>query len=264
MAATANITFARNLLIANLASPGLDYFGGAAGLTMNGNIDMEHSLTIYAGTTTATGVVINGVISGPGTSQGFTPGTNVTLNGNNTFTGGVNTQGDTYTLGSDTAFGNGGTIYLSESSVTSTFQGSGTAPRTIANPWVLPNTAAFAGTAPLTLSGSFNLNGARTLAVSNTALTTISGTVSNGALTKTGNGAFALNSTMGNTFTDGFTNTGAAGAIYANNTSGSAFGAGAVNIGAASTTNYSTLAGSFSTSGAVTVAAGSRPATALA
>ncbi len=253
LASTANTTFSRNLLVAGAASPGLDYFGGTAGLTMNGNIDMEHSLTIYAGTTTATGVVINGNISGPGTFQGFGTGANVTLNGNNTFTGGVNTQGDAYTLGSDTAFGTG-TIYTSASS---TFQGAGTATRTIANNWIFLATPTYAGTAPLTLSGTMNLNGARTITVSNTAGTTISGVVSNGSVTKGGAGAVFFNSATGNTFTGGFTNTGSAttaSAIYANNTSGSAFGTGAVNVGAASATVFSTLAGNFTTSGNTSIA----------
>ena len=246
LAATANTTFNRNLLVAGPGGPGLDYFGGLAGLTMNGNIDLEHNLIIYAGSG-ANGVVVNGTISGPGGLQGYS-GANVTLNGNNTFTGGVNALGDTFLLGTDSAFGTG-TVYASSAS---TFEGSGTPARTVANNFVTLNTPTFAGTAALNLTGSFNLDGARTIAVSNTASTTFSGVVSNGAVTTTGTGMVAFNSSTGNTFTGGFVNSGAAAnasAIYANNTSGSAFGTGAVSVGGASATVFSTLAGSFTISG---------------
>ena len=254
--ATGTTTFDRNLLVAGAAAPGLDYFGstsGAGTVTMNGNIELQHGLTIVGGNST-TPVIFNGTISGVGGLTGFGAGYFNTINGNNTFTGGVNAQGDTFTLGSDTAFGNGGTVYTSAAS---TFQGSGTAARTIANPWVYLATPTFTGTAPLTLSGTMNLNGARTLAISNTALTTISGVVSNGSLTKTLTGAVAFNSPTGNTFTGGFTNTGAAAnssAIYVNNTTGSGLGTGAVNIGAASAAVYSTLAGNFTIAGNTTIA----------
>ena len=251
LAATANTTFNRNLLVAGTGSPGLDYFGGTSGLTMNGNVDLEHNLIIYAGSTTATGVVVNGTISGPGGLQGFS-NANVTLNGNNTFSGGVNALGDTYTLGSDTAFGTG-TVYTSAAS---TFQGSGTQARTIANNFVTLATPTFAGTAALNLTGGFNLDGSRTIAVTNTAGTTFSGVLSNGAVTTTGTGTVAFNSPTGNTYTGGFVNTGAAAnasTIYANNSSGSAFGTGAVSIGAASATVFSTLAGTFATSGATSI-----------
>lgn len=269
-ASAAGLTFSRNLIIAGPNSPGLDYFGGTAGLIMNGNIDLEHGLTLYGGTSATAPVVYNGVLSGPGGLTGFGSGYYDTFNGNNTFTGGLNAQGDTFTLGSDTALGNGGTIFVSAAS---TFQGSGTAARTISNPWVFLAGPTFAGTAPLTVSGTINLNGSQTIAVSNTAGTTLTGVISNGAITKTGTGAVAFNSATGNTFTGGFVNTvtaANASAIYANNTSGSAFGTGTVSIGASSATVYSTLAGAFTTSGATSIAgrlspgngAGLTPATA--
>ncbi len=250
LAATANTTFNRNLLVAGTGSPGLDYFGGTSGLTMNGNIDLEHNLIIYAGSGT-NGVIVNGTISGPGGLQGYS-GANVTLNGSNTFTGGVNALGDTFVLGSDTAFGTG-TVYASTAS---TFEGAGTQARTIANNFVTLNTPTFAGTAALNLTGGFNLDGSRTIAVANTAGTTFSGVVGNGAITTTGTGMVAFNSATGNTFTGGFLNSGVSttsSAIYANNSSGSAFGTGAVSIGATSATVFSTLAGTFMTSGATSI-----------
>ncbi len=195
--------------------------------------------------------MVNGNISGPGTLIGA--GLTTTLNGNNTFTGGVITSANTYVAGSDTAFGTG-TITIANS--TTTIQGSGTAVRTIANNFVVAAPLTFGGTAPLNLTGTFNLDGAHTINVSNTTTTTITGNVTNGALTKGGVGEIALNSPTGNTFTGGFLNSGVAttsSAIYANNTSGSAFGPGTVSVGATSATVYSTLAGNFTTSGTVSL-----------
>ena len=253
---TATTTFARNLLIAGNASPGLDYFGtftSGTQMTDSGNIDVEHNLTVIGGSTLANALTLNGTISGPAGLVGFSTSEFITINGNNTFAGGINAQGDTFLAGSDTAFGTG-TIFTSASS---TFEGTGTAARNIANNFVTLATATFAGTAPLNLTGTFNLNGSRTLTISNTAGTTFAGVVSNGAITKGGAGTIFFNSSTGNTFTGGLTNTGSAttaSAIYANNTSGLAFGTGAVNIGAASATTFSTLAGNFTTSGATSIA----------
>lgn len=98
-----------------------------------------------------------------------------------------------------------------------------------------------------------SLNGTSTIAVTNTALTSFNGVVSNGALTKTGTGAVAFNSATGNTYTGGTVLGANVGAIYANNTSGSAFGAGAVSVGGTSQTVFSTLAGNFTTSGATNI-----------
>ncbi len=251
LAPTATTTFNRNLLVAPTGGGASAAFGTyltGVGLTMNGNIDLEGDLKLYG---SGNGLVVNGNISGPGTL--LSAGTTTTLNGNNTFTGGVITSANTYVAGSDTAFGTG-TITIANS--TSTIQGSGTAARTIANNFVVAAPLTFGGAAPLNLTGTFNLEGAHTINVSNTTTTTITGNVTNGALTKGGVGEIAFNSPTGNTFTGGFVNTGIAStssAIYANNTSGSAFGPGTVSIGAASATVFSTLAGTFTTNGATSV-----------
>ena len=251
--ATATSTFNRNLLVAGAASPGLDYFGstGTYAVTMNGNIDVEHGLTVVGGASATGSLALNGTISGPGGLVGFGSGYFVTINGNNTFSGGVNAQGDTFIAGSDTAFGTG-TIYTSAAS---TFQGTGTVARTLANNFVFLATPTFAGTAPLTLTGTMNLNGARTIAVSDTAGVTISGVVSNGSLTKTNaNGTLFLNSATGNTYTGGTVLGGNVNALVVNNTSGSGTGTGAVSIGATSATAFSALAGNFTISGNTSIA----------
>ena len=54
LSTTATTTFARNLLIAGAASPGLDYFGtftSGTQMTVTGNIDVEHGLTVIGGST---------------------------------------------------------------------------------------------------------------------------------------------------------------------------------------------------------------------
>ena len=251
LAPTATTTFNRNLLVTSSGGGASAAFGTyltGVGLTMNGNIDLEGDLQMYGSDAP---LVVNGNISGPGTLLGA--GLTTTLNGNNTFTGGVITAGNTYVAGSDTAFGTG-TITIANS--TSTIQGSGTAARNIANNFVVVAPLTFGGTAPLNLTGSFNLDGSHTINVSNTATTTITGNVTNGALTKGGVGEIAFNSPTGNTFTGGFLNSGistTSSAIYANNTSGSAFGSGTVSVGGTSATVYSTLAGNFTTSGTVSL-----------
>ena len=253
---TAATTLGNNINVigvgTNYVSPSTSGFTS----TFNGNIALSNTLTLEGFTNAAaSGLIFNGVISGTGAISdiGYSY---ATFNGANTYSGGTilgGTSASTYFAGTDTAFGTG-TIYINS---TSTIAGVGTTARTLANDLLLNSTGGFSGAAPLTLTGAVNLNGARTLTVSNTALTTFTGVVSNGALTKAGTGTVAFNSATGSTFTGGFVNTGAAAtvsAIYANNTSGSAFGTGAVSIGATSATVYSTLAGSFSTSGATTIA----------
>ena len=252
--ATAATTFNRNI---NVIGNGSNYISAAAtgfAPTFNGNISLNGNLFIYGYTNVAGNAMnFNGVISGTGTVNDVSSTYGV-FSGNNTYSGGTILRTSTYYAGSDAAFGTGTFNFLGAG----TLAGAGTTARTLANP-ILINAvnATFGGTAPLTLTGGVSLSGASTITVSNTALTTFSGVVSNGSITKGGTGAVAFNSTTGNTFTGGFVNTGAAAtssAIYANNTSGSAFGAGAVSIGAGSATVFSTLAGNFTTDGATSVA----------
>ena len=253
LAPTALTTFNRNISVVGFGTNFISAANSGYTITFNGGINLAGTLTSYGYSNTAANAMnFNGVISGTGsiTDNSSTYGV---FSGNNTYSGGTFLTTSTYYAGSDTAFGTGTFTFAGAG----TLAGVGTTARTLANSFFLNATATFGGTAPLTLTGGMNLNGTRTVTVSNTALTTFSGQVSNGAFTKGGTGALALNSTTGNTFTGGFVNTGVAATssvIYANNTSGSAFGTGAVSIGAASATVYSTLAGSFATSGATTIA----------
>jgi autotransporter-associated beta strand protein len=219
-------------------------------ITINGNIDLQRKLTIENGSTMP--FTINGVVSGIGSlSDAFT--SLVVLNGNNTYSGGTEITTGTYELGSDTGFGSG-TVYFTAAG--GTIRGSGTTPRTIANNVQINSTLntttpgsnpTFGGTAPLTFSGAFDLNGGtRGLNVTNTAPTTITGVVQNGGFQKFGTGQLSLNSVTGNTYTGGTIVN--AGILNVNNTSGSGTGTGTVSVAAAGT-----LSGNFSISGATVV-----------
>ena len=257
---TATTTFNNNISSigfgANYISPSTSGFTSV----FNGNISLTNNLYIEGFTNAAaSSLTFNGIISGTGSLNdvGFS---NAILNGNNTYSGGTVFSGSSassYFAGSDTAFGTGTITFNNSSTAGTSIAGVGTTARTIANPLLLNATSSgFAGTAPLTFTGAVNLNGSRTFNVTNTALTTFTGPISSGAITKGGTGAVAFNSSTGNAFTGGFLNTGVAAtssAIYINNTSGSGFGTGALSIGGASATVYSTLAGSFSTSGAASI-----------
>jgi fibronectin-binding autotransporter adhesin len=220
--------------------------------TFNGAIELVGNLVVEGRTNVAANaMVFNGTISGPGAIQdlGFTHGV---FNGDNTYAGGTLLLTSSYYAGSDTAFGTGPISFTN----TATLAGAGTEARTLANPLLLSAPGTFGGTAPLTLTGDVSLNGTRAITVSNTALTTFTGAVNDGSLTKLGNGAVAFNSPTGNNFAGGFVNTGTsatASAIYANNSSGSAFGAGSVSIGASGSL-FSTLAGHFTVAGATRIA----------
>lgn len=255
--ATAAATINRNLTVLN-SGPGLAGLGttGNFVLTMNGNIALQRTLALEGGGTAATAMVINGNVSGVGVlTDSFSAFT--ILNGNNTYSGGTNIQTGTYMAGSDTAFGTG-TIYFSNAGF---IQSSNATAHTIANNIFLGNNPTFGGTGALTFTGGLNLNGSRSLAVTNTAAagTVFSGVVSNGGITKTGAGLMALNSSTGNTYTGGTVLGSSAGTLNVNNSSGSGTGSGAVSIGGTTAANRSTLSGNFTISGATSISGALNP-----
>ncbi|HEY1769476.1 MAG TPA: autotransporter-associated beta strand repeat-containing protein [Chthoniobacterales bacterium] len=240
----------------------------AYAFTVNGNISLANNtrLDLYnTGSGTATNAfILNGVISGAGgLSDNATTTTFTQLNGANTFTGGTNIQTGTYEVGVDStgtsgAFGTG-TIYFSGAggaiqSVNGTahtisndiFIGSALSATASSNP-------TFKGTGALNFTGNVNLNGSRGLNVTNTAPTTFSGVVSNGAVTKFGTGTMALTHSSGNTYTGGTVLGTTAGILNVNNSSGSGTGSGTVSIGGSTSSNRSTLSGNFTISGATQV-----------
>lgn len=251
---TAATTFNRDISVIGSGNNYISAANSGYAPTFNGNISLAGNLFVYGFSNAAANAMnFNGVISGTGTiyDNGTTYGV---FTGNNTYSGGTILNTSTYYAGSDTAFGTGTFTFRGAGALA----GVGTTARTIANPvFINAVNATFGGAAPLTLTGDVNLNGSSTITATNTALTTFSGTVGSGAITKGGTGAVAFNSSTGNTFTGGFVNTGAAAtssAIYVNNTSGSGLGTGAVSIGAASATTFSTLAGNFTLAGTASIA----------
>jgi autotransporter-associated beta strand protein len=246
-------TFNRDLVIAGNPNASTTTVGlgstSTNNITVNGNVDLQRRLTIENGTLPTT---FNGVISGAGSlTDAFS--SLVVLNGTNTYSGGTEISTGTYQLGNDAGFGSGTVFFIGAGG---TIRGSGTDPRTIANRVQINSTFSttaasnptFGGAAPLNFTGVIDLNGGRRgLNITNTALTTFSGEVVNGALDKFGTGNLALTRATGNSYTGGTIVN--AGTLTLNNTSGSATGSGTINVLSAGT-----LAGSFSVSGAAQLA----------
>jgi fibronectin-binding autotransporter adhesin len=156
-------------------------------------------------------LVLNGVISGLSTSLTFNAigGSTISLNGANTFGGGATiatlsggTGNSIYNLGNDSAFGTG-TLTLGSSS--STLVASNSA-RNLANAVSLSASPTIGGTNNFTFSGAFALTSGHTLTVTNTALTTLAGSVNLGpassstaaTLTIGGTGAVLVSGSIAN------------------------------------------------------------------
>lgn len=89
----------------------------------------------------------------------------------NSYNGTTTLAGGILSLGSNSALGTG---TLAWSGLNSTLQAHG-APRTIPNPIAVSNNAAIGGDSALTLSGNFSQTGSRTISITNTSPTTLSG-----------------------------------------------------------------------------------------
>jgi autotransporter-associated beta strand protein len=194
-----------------------------ANTTDNANLALDALITL-APYNASGSQTYNGVISGGGAIM--EKGTTTYLNGANTYSGGTFPVSGAIGLGIDSVgspvvtsgpVGTGPLFLTVDSTTTTTGNGmllaSGGA-HTIANLIQYPSgtnnlTLIIGGTNNLTLSGAFTLNGndnittntitARTVQVTNTGLTTVSGVISDGGsgygFIKTGNGTLALNNT---------------------------------------------------------------------
>jgi autotransporter-associated beta strand protein len=243
-----------------------------ANTTYNANLLLNSPLIIFTPYNSIGSQTYNGVISGSGAFM--QKGTTTYLNGANTYSGGTFPVSGAIGLGIDSV-GNPvtsgpvgtGPLFLTIDSTTTT-TGSGMilasgGPRTIANSIQYPSgtnnlTLIVGGTNNLTLSGAFTLNGndlittntftARTVQVTNTGLTTLSGVISDGGLSygfiKTGSGTLALNNTETYTGPTAVSN----GTLQVN---GSLNAASAVTV-----SSNATLAGTGTINGTVTVNAG--------
>ncbi len=243
-----------------------------ANTTYNANLLLNSPLIIFTPYNSIGSQTYNGVISGSGAFM--QKGTTTYLNGANTYSGGTFPVSGAIGLGIDSV-GNPvtsgpvgtGPLFLTIDSTTTT-TGSGMilasgGPRTIANSIQYPSgtnnlTLIVGGTNNLTLSGAFTLKGndglttntitARTVQVTNTGLTTISGVISDGGLSygfiKTGSGTLALNNTETYTGPTTVSN----GTLQVN---GQLDAASAVTV-----SSNATLAGTGTINGTVTVNAG--------
>jgi len=191
-------------------------FGGAIALK---NAASPNNTLTFSGTQNST---VSGVISdGNGTGGALAKkGTGtLTLNGNNTFTGGLRHEAGTVVLGSDQAAGTG-TLALGKAGAADAILQASGGNRTLANPLVIAGNTTFSGTSGLTFNGPTTLTastipfGNGTLTVKSFLLTnsvavefgsaigeTVLGTGS--TFIKAGTGAMTFSGNSANTFTGG-------------------------------------------------------------
>lgn len=173
---------------------------GDAPVQIDSPVILDRSLTLaFPATSPGT---FTGVISGPGTLIGI-DGSHQIINGTNTYSGGTELGTGTWEIGNNAAFGTG-TIFTT--AIGDLFDRptlvANDSPRTIANNWAFRlggsvtqpfDTLHVSGSNDLTLSGNMDFGGfAQRIFVSNTALTTISGSISRGELAKDGPGTLLL------------------------------------------------------------------------
>ncbi|CAN5476987.1 hypothetical protein BH09PLA1_BH09PLA1_11010 [soil metagenome] len=199
-------TFARGLDVKAFNAIGnqalLPQFGvsAAQSLTMNGDILIDFPLN-FTGTSGAA-ITIAGKVSGSGFLTDFrATSTTLTLNGNNTHTGGIEmaASGNTWAVGSDTAFGTG-TIKMVQLSGQPTIVAVG-GPRIVpnnvlalsiaANFWTIGGVNDIDFTGDIVLA-NLGVAGAGTHTINNTGLTTYSGKLSIGGFIKAGTGTLLL------------------------------------------------------------------------
>jgi len=197
---------------------------------------------------TGTTQTFSGDISGNGSYRrsATSPDTggDTILSGNNSYTGGTANNGGGIGFGSNTAVGTGGITTANDNA---SFFAAGGA-RTIANSLTLNSNVTFKGSNKLEMTGSVSLGAAtRTVTVTNTQDTILSGVVSNGGLTKAGGGTLILTGT--NTYA-GVTNVNG-GRLQIDGNNAAATGTVTVN-------NGGTLGGIGTIGGAVVVKAGGK------
>ncbi len=176
------------------------------------------------------------------------------LSGNNSYSGGTANNGGGIGFGSNTAIGTG---TLTTGSNNAALFASGGA-RTISNAVTLNSDVTFKGSNQLEMAGGVNLGAVnRTLTVTNTADTTLSGVVGDGgsgtgALSKAGVGKLIL--AGANTYGGGTVVN--AGTLLVNNTTGSGTGSGNVGVTGGTLGGTGTISGSVTVSGTGTLAPG--------
>ena len=184
----------------------IDLAGTTGGATINANQTNGAGALVFTSNLTATGSgaktlalagtntdlnTISGTIgnsAGGNTAVSKSGAGTWLLSGTNSYSGNTTLTVGTLVAGNDSAFGNGTLSFGG-----GTLQGDGT-PRTLTNALAITANSTIAGSSNLTLSGNFNLGTTtRTLTVTNTGSTVLSGILSNTAgLTKAGAGSLTL------------------------------------------------------------------------
>ncbi len=168
------------------------------GTTSIGAVTLSESNTARTLTIAGTGsAAVTGVIANGGTGAGkltMSSSGTLTLSGANTFSGGTQVNAGTLAIGSNQALGTG----LLALAANTTVQSAGGA-RSLTNAVSSSGNLTIAGTNDLTFSGAFALGGGnRTITVSNSGITTLSGAVSStgyATITKAGTGTLVLSGT---------------------------------------------------------------------
>ncbi|GAB4176211.1 MAG: hypothetical protein Fur0032_16160 [Terrimicrobiaceae bacterium] len=169
------------------------FSAGSGNLVFTGDVQLgNYTLTINA-TTSARSVTLSGDLSGPGNLTKVGAGT-LYLDGANSHSGVTTLTAGTTVARNNSAFGTGN-LRLNGGSLSSN------ASRTISNSVSLNATSTISGSQSIEFSGGFTLASGGSLNVTNTALTSISGnlTESGGsrAFTKSGNGNLLLSGNLG-------------------------------------------------------------------
>jgi fibronectin-binding autotransporter adhesin len=180
--------------------------GGSLALTSSG-------LTVDV---SGNSLLVSSVLTGSGSLTKTSAGI-LALTGANTFTGGVNLNSGTLSVGNASALGTGSLYAANGTSLDSTTSG------TVANAQVYAGSIGFVGTNSLTTSGAVTLsNNATVNVVANTL--TLGGNVNGGSvsLTKSGSGTLVFNGTTnytgGTTITGGSLVLGVSNALYTDGT----------------------------------------------
>ncbi len=209
-------------------------FGGAIALK---NSATPNSLT-FSGTqnSTVSGIIADGNNTGAGGSLMKKGSGTLTLNGNNTFTGGLEHQAGTLVLGSDQVAGTGTLALGKAGALDAILQASG-GNRTLANTLVIAGNTTFSGTngfmfsGPVTLTGSNIPQGSGTVMFKDFTLTNsvdvgfsgaIGESIAVSSFTKAGTGTMTFSGNSANTYT-GLTTVND-GVLALGKTSGAAYG----------------------------------------
>ena len=198
---------------------------GTVDLTFSGPVTLTGNRSLAVSNTAVTAFTGNIGQDAPGRTLTKTGVGTLKLSTANSFSGGLTLSSGELALGDNGAAGTG-TLSLAGGTLRADLT-----PRTISNPLTLAGNVILGGALDLTFTGATLLNGNRTITVSNTALTSLHGNITEDtagrSLTKTGTGTLIL--TGANNYTG--TTTISAGTVVLSNASGLNSISGPVTVG---------------------------------